>query len=281
MIVALSSLPSADCASSTAAPARFRAPASPQTHAAPPTVSISTYRRRISIDHVGGFTKARERSLAHANLGIRFPPAGIRCHGCPAFLHLATTPSILSSSSIRQPLHLHAPSPLSCSDRCRVDDRPGGGGDHRRRRPGPDRTPGRAGPPHRQPRTEPHRNAIRDRRRRCSDGRDLVLHLPKEATQKPQVGGMINPSLEAIVALKPDLIVVSMEGNVREDFDRLTSLGAAVFGNPRSLADIRKSIGQLGALTGRERPHRGWRQASPPGRPRSSAACRVRRSGRY
>ena len=75
---------------------------------------------------------------------------------------------------------------------------------------------------------------------------------PKEATQKPQVGGMINPSLEAIVALTPDLIVLSMEGNVREDFDRLTTLGAAVFvSNPRSLADIRTSIGQLGTLAGR------------------------------
>jgi len=75
---------------------------------------------------------------------------------------------------------------------------------------------------------------------------------PTEATQKPQVGGMINPSLEAIVALTPDLIVLSMEGNVREDFDRLTSLGAAVFvSNPRSLADIRKSIRQLGTLAGR------------------------------
>ena len=75
---------------------------------------------------------------------------------------------------------------------------------------------------------------------------------PKEATQKPQVGGMINPSLEAIVALRPDLIVLSMEGNVREDFDRLTTLGAAVFvSNPRSLADIQKSIRQLGTLAGR------------------------------
>ena len=75
---------------------------------------------------------------------------------------------------------------------------------------------------------------------------------PKEATQKPQVGGMINPSLEAIVALRPDLIVLSMEGNVREDFDRLTTLGAAVFvSNPRSLADIQNSIRQLGTLAGR------------------------------
>lgn len=75
---------------------------------------------------------------------------------------------------------------------------------------------------------------------------------PEAAAGKPQVGGMINPSHEAIVALKPDLIVLSMEGNVREDFDRLAALGAAVFvSNPRSLADIRRSISQLGVLTGR------------------------------
>lgn len=75
---------------------------------------------------------------------------------------------------------------------------------------------------------------------------------PEEATRKPQVGGMINPSLEAIVALRPDLIVLSMEGNVREDFDRLTALGAQVFvSNPRSLADIQRSVTQLGALAGR------------------------------
>jgi iron complex transport system substrate-binding protein len=75
---------------------------------------------------------------------------------------------------------------------------------------------------------------------------------PHEAAQKPQVGGMINPSLEAIVALSPDLIVLSMEGNVREDFDRLTALGAAVFvSNPRSLPDIQKSVKQLGTLSGR------------------------------
>jgi iron complex transport system substrate-binding protein len=75
---------------------------------------------------------------------------------------------------------------------------------------------------------------------------------PEAAREKPEVGGLINPSHEAIVALRPDLIVLSMEGNVREDFDRLTEIGAAVFvSNPRSLADIRKSIRQLGTLTGR------------------------------
>ena len=57
---------------------------------------------------------------------------------------------------------------------------------------------------------------------------------PPEASARPHVGGMINPSIEAIVGLKPDLIVLSMEGNMRADFVRLTAFGAQVFvTNPR------------------------------------------------
>ena len=75
--------------------------------------------------------------------------------------------------------------------------------------------------------------------------------FPPAARQKPRVGGMTNPSMEAIIALRPDLIVMSMEGNTRPDFDRLTHLGIAVFvTNPRSLQGIQRSIESLGALTG-------------------------------
>lgn len=76
--------------------------------------------------------------------------------------------------------------------------------------------------------------------------------FPPEAKTKTSVGGIVNPSMEAIVAAKPDLIVVSMEGNVRDDFARLQELGVPVFvTNPRTLEGIHKSIADLGALTGR------------------------------
>ncbi len=77
-------------------------------------------------------------------------------------------------------------------------------------------------------------------------------NYPPEARRKSRVGGITNPSIEAIVGLKPDLIVLSMEGNVREDFDKLTALGVPVFvTNPRTLVGIHKSIRDLGRLTGR------------------------------
>lgn len=78
-------------------------------------------------------------------------------------------------------------------------------------------------------------------------------NYPPEARLKPRVGGMINPSIEAVVGLEPDLIVLSMEGNIREDFRRLTSFGTPVFvSNPRTLEGIYGSLRALGKLTGSE-----------------------------
>ncbi|MGA9116126.1 MAG: cobalamin-binding protein [Bacteroidota bacterium] len=76
---------------------------------------------------------------------------------------------------------------------------------------------------------------------------------PVEALSRPRVGGLINPNLETVVGLRPDLILLSMEGNLREDFDALERTGIPVFvTNPRSLAGIQKSIRDLGRLTGRD-----------------------------
>ena len=76
---------------------------------------------------------------------------------------------------------------------------------------------------------------------------------PPEALKIRRVGGMINPSIEQIVALTPDLIVLSMEGNQREDFERLVSLGTpVVVSNPRTLEGIYRSLTMLSTLTGTE-----------------------------
>jgi iron complex transport system substrate-binding protein len=77
-------------------------------------------------------------------------------------------------------------------------------------------------------------------------------NYPEEATSKSRVGGITNPNIETIVSLRPDLIILSMEGNVREDFDKLLSFGIPVFvTNPRTLQGIHKSIEDLGILTGK------------------------------
>jgi iron complex transport system substrate-binding protein len=76
-------------------------------------------------------------------------------------------------------------------------------------------------------------------------------NYPPVARTRPHVGGMINPNIETVVALKPDLIAMSMEGNIRDDFRRLTGLGfPVVVTNPRSFEGIYRSLNQLGVLTG-------------------------------
>jgi iron complex transport system substrate-binding protein len=83
-------------------------------------------------------------------------------------------------------------------------------------------------------------------------GRTTFCDYPAEARRVAEVGGMTNPSIERVVALTPDLVVVSMEGNLREDARRLSDLGIPVYvSNPRTLSGIYHSLEHLALLTGR------------------------------
>ena len=75
---------------------------------------------------------------------------------------------------------------------------------------------------------------------------------PAAARQKPSVGGMISPSLEGIVALKPDLVVATPAGNRHETFDQLNRLKIPIYlVNPVSVHDVLDLIARLGRLTDR------------------------------
>lgn len=82
-------------------------------------------------------------------------------------------------------------------------------------------------------------------------GVTVYCNYPDAAQAIMRVGGLINPNLEAIIAQRPDLILMSMEGNTREDFDRLGRLGIPLFvSNPRTMSGIYRSLEQIGTLTG-------------------------------
>jgi iron complex transport system substrate-binding protein len=73
---------------------------------------------------------------------------------------------------------------------------------------------------------------------------------PPAAKSKPKIGGIMNPNIERILALQPDLVLMSGSGNMRSDYDKLTSSGIKVFvSNPRTIEGVLKSIGDLGFLT--------------------------------
>lgn len=75
--------------------------------------------------------------------------------------------------------------------------------------------------------------------------------FPAEAKEIENVGAISAFSLEKIIALKPDLVIVWYSGNGAKYIDKLTALGIPAYAsNPKTLEDIAKSIRDYGALAG-------------------------------
>ena len=76
---------------------------------------------------------------------------------------------------------------------------------------------------------------------------------PKEALQKPSIGLPLNPSIETIVALHPDLVLGSGDLNTLEFAGHLQRLGIPVFMvDPHGIEGIYASILSLGKALNRE-----------------------------
>ena len=74
---------------------------------------------------------------------------------------------------------------------------------------------------------------------------------PEAARKLPRVGGYTNVDMEAIAALKPDLVIAWKSGNRDAHLDKLTALGIPVFVNePRSLDDVARSLETICRLAG-------------------------------
>ncbi len=78
-------------------------------------------------------------------------------------------------------------------------------------------------------------------------------NFPPQALSKAKVGSYIHLQIEAIVALKPDLVVATMEGNPKSQVERMEQLGLkVVVTNPRTLDDLYEALLILGRIVGRE-----------------------------
>ena len=72
-----------------------------------------------------------------------------------------------------------------------------------------------------------------------------------EQPELPHVGGTKDPDLEAIVELRPDLVVMDAEENRREDHDALVAAGVRVHPTAvRSLADLAEQLPRLSESVG-------------------------------
>jgi iron complex transport system substrate-binding protein len=74
---------------------------------------------------------------------------------------------------------------------------------------------------------------------------------PEEAKRIPHVGGYRALDMEAIAALKPDLIVAWPSGNTPAQVEKLKQLGLPIYlSEPKRIADIASALERIGALTG-------------------------------
>ena len=74
---------------------------------------------------------------------------------------------------------------------------------------------------------------------------------PDGAKKKPKVGGMSNPSLEAVVSLKPDLVILSVDGNPKEFEERLRAMKIktyVIYSN--RISELPKGIRDMGLVLG-------------------------------
>ena len=74
---------------------------------------------------------------------------------------------------------------------------------------------------------------------------------PEEAKKKAKIGGMTNPSLEAIISLKPDIVVMTTDGNPKEFEERLRSLKIKTYVfKAKRLSELPQGIRDMGLAIG-------------------------------
>ncbi len=88
-------------------------------------------------------------------------------------------------------------------------------------------------------------------------GVDRYSNWPESVKKLPQVGGGLDPTIEAIVALRPEVVVMASSSRGRE---RLQALGLRVLAlEPKTHADVQRVMGRLGALVQDADAQRLWR----------------------
>jgi iron complex transport system substrate-binding protein len=81
---------------------------------------------------------------------------------------------------------------------------------------------------------------------------------PAEARKKPRMGGMVNPSLEAILSAKPDIVIMTTDGNPEGLEERLAERGIRTYiSHERRLKGLPQEITAIGRALGVDHRARG------------------------
>lgn len=75
-------------------------------------------------------------------------------------------------------------------------------------------------------------------------------NYPEGVKQKTKIGGIINPNLEAIVTLQPDLVFATADGNPKPTVEKLNALNIPVFTfNTNNMSQLFECIKTIGKIT--------------------------------
>jgi iron complex transport system substrate-binding protein len=81
--------------------------------------------------------------------------------------------------------------------------------------------------------------------------------FPEDASTKHRIGGFVNPDVEKIVSLKPDLVIAVADGNRWDTIERLSDLGFPVYTvDPKGFDGVIRTIRNMGEITGKEEESR-------------------------
>lgn len=82
-------------------------------------------------------------------------------------------------------------------------------------------------------------------------GVEQFSDFPAAAQELPKVGSYINPDVERVVALRPDLVLAIKDGNPYHSVARLEGLGLPVYAvDPRDLQGVITTVVEIGRLLG-------------------------------
>jgi iron complex transport system substrate-binding protein len=73
--------------------------------------------------------------------------------------------------------------------------------------------------------------------------------IPPGSQRKEIVGDLLSINYEKLLSLKPDVVLITVEGNTKDLFTKIESLGLKIFvSNPRNVAGIKKTIQDLASI---------------------------------
>ncbi len=79
-------------------------------------------------------------------------------------------------------------------------------------------------------------------------------NFPPQAKNKPKIGDLLSVDYEKLLKIKPDIVLMTVEGNQKTQYEKIKNLGFLVFvSNPRSFSGILKTIRDFGKIFGKEK----------------------------